>query len=153
MKVLSAYPLITTLNLRATRDFYIDHFGLEVIFEASWIVMLGRRSNGEIALGFMTDHRQQIDEAVQLIHIVPSGEAYHLCRSPPVVFGAGLVQKRRGYLDDELLAIIRVGQIHRIIGIDEQQLARSETVLLLLATPKAITLEQNLQVEYGLECR
>jgi len=52
MKILSAYPLVTTMNLQATRDFYVEHFGLEVIFEASWIVMLGR-SAGEISLGFM----------------------------------------------------------------------------------------------------
>jgi uncharacterized glyoxalase superfamily protein PhnB len=53
MKVLSAYPLVTTQNLQATRDFYVSQFGLEVIFEANWVVMLGRRSNGEISLGFM----------------------------------------------------------------------------------------------------
>ncbi len=57
MKVLSAYPLVTTKDLQATRDFYVSHFGLEVIFEASWVVMLGARSTGEISLGFMSsDH-------------------------------------------------------------------------------------------------
>jgi len=57
MKVLSAYPLITTKNLRATRDFYVSHFDLEVIFEANWVVMLGTRASGEISLGFMSsDH-------------------------------------------------------------------------------------------------
>ena len=56
MKVLSAYPLITTKNLRATRDFYVSHVGCEVIFEASWVVMLGRRSSGEINLGFMASN-------------------------------------------------------------------------------------------------
>jgi catechol 2,3-dioxygenase-like lactoylglutathione lyase family enzyme len=49
MKIQAAYPLITTMNLQATRDFYVEHFGLEVIFEASWVVMLGR-SAGEISL-------------------------------------------------------------------------------------------------------
>ena len=56
MKVLSAYPLVTTQNLQATRDFYVSHFGLEVIFEANWVVMLGRRSSGEINLGFMASN-------------------------------------------------------------------------------------------------
>ena len=57
MKVLSAYPLITTQNLNGTRDFYVKNFGLEVIFEAKWVVMLGRRAGGTICLGLMSsDH-------------------------------------------------------------------------------------------------
>ena len=57
MKVLSTYPLVTTQNLQATRDFYVSHFGLEVIFEANWVAVLGTRSSGEISLGFMrSDH-------------------------------------------------------------------------------------------------
>jgi len=56
MKVLSAYPLITTQNLQGTRDFYVKHFGLEVTFEASWVVMLGG-GGGNICLGLMSpDH-------------------------------------------------------------------------------------------------
>jgi catechol 2,3-dioxygenase-like lactoylglutathione lyase family enzyme len=55
MKIKAAYPLITTMNLQATRDFYVEHFGLEVIFEASWVVMLGR-STGKISLGFMASN-------------------------------------------------------------------------------------------------
>jgi len=55
MKILSAYPLVTTMNLQATRDFYVEHFGLEVIFEASWVVMLGRSAGG-ISLGFMASN-------------------------------------------------------------------------------------------------
>jgi catechol 2,3-dioxygenase-like lactoylglutathione lyase family enzyme len=55
MKLVSAYPLITTRSLQATRDFYVENFSLEVIFEANWVVMLGR--GGDIALGFMSaDH-------------------------------------------------------------------------------------------------
>jgi uncharacterized glyoxalase superfamily protein PhnB len=57
MKTISAYPLVTTMALEATRDFYVKHFGLEVIFEASWVVMLGRRANGSVSIGFMSpDH-------------------------------------------------------------------------------------------------
>ena len=56
MKILSAYPLVTTMNLQATRDFYVEHFGLEVIFEACWIVMLGHGKGGDISLGFMASN-------------------------------------------------------------------------------------------------
>ncbi|MCC6946227.1 MAG: VOC family protein [Bradyrhizobiaceae bacterium] len=57
MKVLDTYPLITTPDLRAARNFYRSHFGMEIVFEASWVVMLGRRANGRISLGLMSaDH-------------------------------------------------------------------------------------------------
>jgi uncharacterized glyoxalase superfamily protein PhnB len=53
MKVMSAYPLVTTNNMKGTRDFYVKHFGLEVVFEANWVVMLGKRAGGNICLGLM----------------------------------------------------------------------------------------------------
>jgi uncharacterized glyoxalase superfamily protein PhnB len=56
MMLQAAYPLITTMNLRATRDFYVENFGLEVIFEASWVVMLGRPGAGQICIGFMASN-------------------------------------------------------------------------------------------------
>lgn len=57
MRVQSVYPLVTTRSLRATRDFYVEHFGLEVVFEASWVVMLGHGRGGDISLGFISsDH-------------------------------------------------------------------------------------------------
>lgn len=40
MKVKDLYPLITTPALLDTRNFYILHFGFEVLFEASWFVYL-----------------------------------------------------------------------------------------------------------------
>jgi catechol 2,3-dioxygenase-like lactoylglutathione lyase family enzyme len=57
MKIMDCYPLITVKDMRASRDFYVKHFGLGVIFEASWVTMLGDAENGKIALGLMTpDH-------------------------------------------------------------------------------------------------
>ncbi len=40
MKVRDLYPLITTSELFDARDFYVRHFGFEVLFEASWFVYL-----------------------------------------------------------------------------------------------------------------
>jgi uncharacterized glyoxalase superfamily protein PhnB len=40
MKVRDLYPLITTPQLREVRDFYVEHFGFDVAFEASWFVYL-----------------------------------------------------------------------------------------------------------------
>lgn len=57
MKVLATYPLITTGRLKESRDFYLKHFGMQIVFEASWVVMLGTGKSGRIALGLMSpDH-------------------------------------------------------------------------------------------------
>lgn len=57
-RLLSAYPLITTPQLFACRDFYVRHFGFEVGFEASWFVWLTKpAAEGGVALAFMhPDH-------------------------------------------------------------------------------------------------
>jgi uncharacterized glyoxalase superfamily protein PhnB len=57
MKAIDCYPLITVNDMRAGRDFYVKHFGMDVIFEAQWVTMLGDAESGKIALGLMTaDH-------------------------------------------------------------------------------------------------
>jgi catechol 2,3-dioxygenase-like lactoylglutathione lyase family enzyme len=40
MRFRDAYPLVTTPELGAARDFYRRHFGATVAFEASWFVLL-----------------------------------------------------------------------------------------------------------------
>jgi uncharacterized glyoxalase superfamily protein PhnB len=57
-RLLSAYPLVTTAQVRACRDFYIRHFGFGVVFEASWFVLLSRSADeGAVSLAFMApDH-------------------------------------------------------------------------------------------------
>ena len=57
-RLLSAYPLVTTPHLAACRDFHQRHFGFEVVFEASWFVLLARPAEeGTVSLAFMTpDH-------------------------------------------------------------------------------------------------
>ena len=57
MKIMDSYPLITVKDMRASRDFYVKHFSLGVIFEADWVTMLGDLDSGKIVLGLMTpDH-------------------------------------------------------------------------------------------------
>jgi uncharacterized glyoxalase superfamily protein PhnB len=57
MKLLDTYPLITVNELKPSRDFFIKHFGMTVLFEASWVAILSADSGGSIALGLMTaDH-------------------------------------------------------------------------------------------------
>lgn len=40
MKIRDLYPLITTTELAAVRDFYVEHFGFAVAFDASWFLYL-----------------------------------------------------------------------------------------------------------------
>lgn len=46
MKLRGFYPIIVTPQLTACRDFYQRWFGLDVIFEASWFVLLGDGAAG-----------------------------------------------------------------------------------------------------------
>nr|WP_295379787.1 VOC family protein [Pseudoxanthomonas sp.] len=60
VRVRDLYPLITTPEMAAARDFHVRHFGFEVLFEASWFVYLsGPADDGSrgATLAFMTpDH-------------------------------------------------------------------------------------------------
>lgn len=53
MQLQEAYPIIVTEHLGACRDFYRRWFQLEVIFEASWFVLLGAAESGRATLAFM----------------------------------------------------------------------------------------------------
>ena len=57
MVALATYPLITVKHLKESRDFFLKHFAMVVVFEASWVVMLADGSDGRICLGLMrNDH-------------------------------------------------------------------------------------------------
>ena len=57
MSDLDTYPLITVQQLAESRDFFVKFFGMRLVFEASWVVILARKEGGPIVLGLMTaDH-------------------------------------------------------------------------------------------------
>ena len=57
MPALTTYPLVTVQHLKASRDFFVRHFAMAVVFEASWVAMLADGSDGRICLGLMSsDH-------------------------------------------------------------------------------------------------
>jgi uncharacterized glyoxalase superfamily protein PhnB len=57
MPVVACYPLITVAQLTESRDFFVSAFGMQLVFEASWVVMLARSDDGSISLGLMaSDH-------------------------------------------------------------------------------------------------
>jgi catechol 2,3-dioxygenase-like lactoylglutathione lyase family enzyme len=47
------YPIVVTEHLGACRDFYRRWFGFEVVFEASWFVLLGSPEAGRATVAFM----------------------------------------------------------------------------------------------------
>lgn len=56
MELQSVYPIVVTSRAADCRDFYRRWFELEVIFEASWFVLLGR-AGGAAVMAFMSpDH-------------------------------------------------------------------------------------------------
>jgi uncharacterized glyoxalase superfamily protein PhnB len=60
MQVESAYPVIVTDGIGACRDFYVSHFGFEVVFESSWFVYLAAAGNPALGIAFMSsDHPSQ----------------------------------------------------------------------------------------------
>jgi catechol 2,3-dioxygenase-like lactoylglutathione lyase family enzyme len=55
--ITDGYPLFTVIRLEQSRDFFMGHFGMRVVFQARWVVMLSHRDDGGISLGLMTaDH-------------------------------------------------------------------------------------------------
>jgi catechol 2,3-dioxygenase-like lactoylglutathione lyase family enzyme len=53
MRLQDFYPIIVTERLADCRDFYKQWFGLEVVFEASWFVLLSHTEGSKVSLAFM----------------------------------------------------------------------------------------------------
>jgi catechol 2,3-dioxygenase-like lactoylglutathione lyase family enzyme len=53
MNLNSFYPVIATNRVGDTRDFYVDHFGFEVVFEADWYVSLQRKGGPAYELAIL----------------------------------------------------------------------------------------------------
>jgi ADP-ribosylglycohydrolase len=53
MRLQDFYPIVVTEELTGCRDFYRRWFGLEVVFEASWFVLLGTGAGGRAIVAFM----------------------------------------------------------------------------------------------------
>lgn len=52
MAIIDSYPLFTVSRLADSRDFFLRHFDMQVVFEANWVAMLG--FGDSIRLGLMT---------------------------------------------------------------------------------------------------
>jgi catechol 2,3-dioxygenase-like lactoylglutathione lyase family enzyme len=54
MQLTDSYPVIVTDNIAACRDFYGRWFGFEVVFEATWFVLLTSGGERPVSLAFMS---------------------------------------------------------------------------------------------------
>ncbi|MNI81189.1 hypothetical protein D3C73_1377800 [compost metagenome] len=66
---------------------------------------------------------------------------YPSLRPLPALLLADRVEQVRRNLEDELLAVFGIGKVHRVVGVDQQQLARHQVVLALMPAPQAIAVE------------
>jgi catechol 2,3-dioxygenase-like lactoylglutathione lyase family enzyme len=56
MQVSSFYPVLMSAQIAATRDFYVQHFGFQITFEADWYISL-KSADGRYELAFVAyDH-------------------------------------------------------------------------------------------------
>ncbi len=105
-------------------------------------------------LGLAADQGEQADEAFQLVQAIAMFEETHAARRmAPALLGADRFEQRAGQLDDEFLAVRRIGQVDRIVRVDQQQLARRQGVFLPAAAPQAVAAQEDLQVEDALQRR
>ena len=57
MAIVDTYPLFTVSNLQGSREFFVQRLGMQVVFEATWVVMLSATSATSISVGLMSsDH-------------------------------------------------------------------------------------------------
>ena len=59
MQVNSFYPVLMTDHIQATRDFYVHHFGFQVVFEADWYVSL-KSADGRYELAFVAYNHETV---------------------------------------------------------------------------------------------
>lgn len=124
MKISDRYPIVVTDYKVACRDFWQRHFGLDVLFDSDWFVLLGNEQQGSVVAFMSPDHPSappgpecfggqgvcleiEVDDIVQTHHAFTLGGgpvAYPLTREP---FG----QHRFGLRDPSGLWVDVVEQI------------------------------------------
>jgi catechol 2,3-dioxygenase-like lactoylglutathione lyase family enzyme len=64
MQIKSFYPVVLSGQITASKDFYVQHFGFEVTFEADWYVSL-RTPDGRYELAFVAPDHDTVVKAYQ----------------------------------------------------------------------------------------
>ncbi len=61
----SIYPDICSLNLPATRDFYVELVGLEAVWESDWYIALQAPGRPEVQLAIVDANHDSVPEAAR----------------------------------------------------------------------------------------
>lgn len=61
MQINSFYPVLMSVQVRASRDFYVQHFGFQVTFDSDWYVSL-RTADGRFELAILQHDHETIVE-------------------------------------------------------------------------------------------
>lgn len=56
MKIRDRYPIVVTEHKVACRDFWQRYFGLDVLFDSDWFVLLGDAQQGSVVAFMSPDH-------------------------------------------------------------------------------------------------
>ena len=60
MNLSSFYPVICTTRVPETRDFYVEYFGFESVFDAGWYVSLRRDGNPAYELAILDSNHETL---------------------------------------------------------------------------------------------
>ena len=64
MRVTSVFPVVCASDLEASRDFYRDLLGLDVVFECGWYTLLRSSEDANVQLGFVALCHQSVPEGL-----------------------------------------------------------------------------------------
>lgn len=64
MQLNSFYPVVMTTQIDATRDFYVTHFGFQIVFQSEWYISL-KSADGRYELAFVSDNHDTVVKAYQ----------------------------------------------------------------------------------------
>ena len=63
MKITSYYPVLMVEDVRATSDFYVEHFGFRPLFETDWYIHLQSESDETVNLAILNGRHDTVPES------------------------------------------------------------------------------------------
>ena len=110
-------------------------------------VVLQHLRRRQLGFGLLAEQAQQQQQAVDVLETLRLGaELDALVGLEPAVLGAGVVEHRRGDADDELLAVVRVGEVHRLVRVEHQHVAGGQVERAVGERVAAVALQDELGV-------
>jgi catechol 2,3-dioxygenase-like lactoylglutathione lyase family enzyme len=105
MALKSLFPVVVTSKVAEVRDFYVQHFGFRVVFEADWYVQLhGLRGDGvpPVELAFMMPN---VESQPALLHTAFSGAGLLLTMDVDDVDAVHRTLSEAGALKDVVVSL------------------------------------------------